>query len=71
MGAHANTALSKLNHTVLLVDSTGSLIAVYSNRIAAGNKHGDHEDILRGFGDGLGDCPGHHYCGVLGQYVPL
>jgi hypothetical protein len=62
----ANTALSKLNRTgvvatvatVLLVNTTGSLVAAYSNLIAAGNKHGNHEGILRGFGDGLGDCPG-------------
>jgi hypothetical protein len=75
----ANTALSKLNRTsvfaavatVLLVDTTGSLVAAYSNLIAAGNKHGNHEGILRGFGDGLGDCPGQHYCGALGQCVPL
>jgi hypothetical protein len=76
----ANTALSKLNRTsvfaavatVLLVDTTGSLVAAYSNLIAAGNKHGNHEGILRGFGDGLGDCPGQHYCGALGECgVPL
>jgi hypothetical protein len=23
--------------------------------------HGNHEGILRGFGDGLGDCPGQHH----------
>jgi hypothetical protein len=75
----ANTGLSKLNRTsafaavatVLLVNTTGSLVAAYSNLIAAGNKHGDHEGILRGFGDGLGDCPGQHYCGALGKCVPL
>jgi hypothetical protein len=50
----ANTALSKLNRTsvfaavetVLLVDPTGSLVAAYSNLIAAGNKHGGQEGIL-------------------------
>jgi hypothetical protein len=75
----ANTALSKLNctsvfaavATVLLVDTTGSLVAAYSNLIAAGNKHGNHEGILRGFGNGLGDCPGQHYCDALGKCVPL
>jgi hypothetical protein len=56
---------------VLLVDPTGSLVAAYSNLIAAGNKHGNHEGILRGFGNGLGDCLGHHYCGALGHCVPL
>jgi hypothetical protein len=75
----ANTALSKLNRTgvfaavatVLLVDTTGSLVATYSNLLAAGNKDGNHEGILQGFGDGLGDCPGQHYCGALGKCVPL
>jgi hypothetical protein len=75
----ANTALSKLNRTgvfaavatVLLVDTTGSLVAAYSNLIAAGNKHGNHEGILAGFGDGPGDCPGQHYCGALAKCVPL
>jgi hypothetical protein len=75
----ANTALLKLNRTsvfaavatVLLVDMTGSLVAACSNLIAAGNKHGDHEGILCCFGDGLGDCPGQHYCGALGKCVPL
>jgi hypothetical protein len=76
----ANTALSKLNRTsvfaalatVLLVDTTGSLVAAYSNLIAADNKHGNHEGILWGFGDGLGDCPGQHYCdAALGKCVPL
>jgi hypothetical protein len=35
--------------TVLLVDPAGSPVAVYSNLIAAGDKHGDHKGILRGF----------------------
>jgi hypothetical protein len=56
---------------VLLVDPTGSLVAAYSNLIATGTKHGDHEGILRGFGEGLGNCPGYHYCGALGHYVLL
>jgi hypothetical protein len=68
----ANTALSKLNRTsvfatvatVLLVDATGSLVATYSNIVAACNKHGNHKGILRGFG-------GQHYCGALGHCVPL
>jgi hypothetical protein len=45
--------------TVLLVDPVGSLVAAYSILIAAGNKYGDDEGILRGFGEGVGDCPGH------------
>jgi hypothetical protein len=53
----ANTALSKLNRTSvfaavgmeLLVDTTGSLVAAYSNLIAAGNKRDHHESILRAF----------------------
>jgi hypothetical protein len=75
----ANTTLSKLNRTgvfvvvatVILVDTTGSLVAAYSNLIAAGNKHGNHEGILRDFGDGLGDCPGQHYCDALEKCIPL
>jgi hypothetical protein len=75
----ANTALSKLNPTsvfaavatVLLVDPARSLVAAYSNLTAAGNKHGDQEGILRGLGEGIGDCPGGLYCGALGQCVPL
>jgi hypothetical protein len=71
----ANTALSKLNRasvfaavaTLLLVDLTGSLVTAYLNLIAAGTKHG----ILRSFREGLGGCPGYHYCGALGHYVPL
>jgi hypothetical protein len=70
----ANTAMSKLNctsvfaavATVLLVDPAGSLVAAYSNLIAASNKHGNHEGILRSFREGLRGCPGHHYCGALG-----
>jgi hypothetical protein len=71
----ANTVLSKLNctsvfaavATVLLVDTMGSLVAAYSNLIAAGNKHRDHEGILWGFRNGLDDCPGQHHCGALGK----
>jgi hypothetical protein len=46
-------------------------MAAYSNLIAAGNKHGDHEGILRGLGEGIGECRGDHYCRALGQGVPL
>jgi hypothetical protein len=56
----ANTALSKSNCT-----SVFAAVATVLLVDPAGS-------ILRGFlSDVLGDCSGHHYCGVLGQCVPL
>jgi hypothetical protein len=65
------TSVSAAVVAVLLFDPVGSLVAAYLNLIVAGNKYVNHKGILRGFGNGLGGCPGHHYCGALGQCGPL
>ena len=75
----ANMSLSKLNHqgvfatvaTIMFVNSDGILVGAYSNLLAAGKKEECHEGILYEIQQGLGVCPGQHYCEVLHQCVPL